>query len=76
MFTRDPAEPATNDQAERDLRMLKVHQKISGCYRSERGARNHAVLRTLIETARKQGRPVLDALRTEPADLNLRLTDS
>ncbi len=76
MFTRNPAVPATNNQAERDLRMLKAYLKISGCYRSERGARNHAVLRTLIETARKQGRPVLDALRADPEDLKLRLADS
>ncbi len=76
MFTRNPAVPATNEQAERDLRMLKAYLKISGCYRSERGARNHAALRTLIETARKQGRPVLDALRADPEDLKLRLADS
>ncbi len=76
MFTRNPAVPATNNQAERDLRMLKAYLKISGCYRSERGARNHAVLRTLIETARKQGWDVLDALRADPEELKLRLVDS
>ncbi len=76
MFTRNPAVPATNNRAERDLRMLKAYLKISGCYRSERGARNHAVLRTLIETARKQGWNVLDALRADPADLILSPADS
>ncbi len=76
MFTRNPAVPATNNRAERALRMLKAYLKISGCYRSERGARNHAALRTLIETARKQDRPVLDALRADPEDLKLRLVDS
>ncbi len=67
MFTRNPA---TNNQAERNLRMLKMHQKAYGGYRSG------AVLRTLIETARKQDQPVLDVLRTDPADLNLRPADS
>ncbi len=76
MFTRNPAVPATNNQAERDLRMLKASLKVSGCYRSERGARNHAVLRTLIETARKQGWNVLDTLRADPAELKLRPADS
>ncbi len=76
MFTRNPAVPATNNQGERDLRLLKVYLKISGCYRSERGARNHAVMRTLIETARKQGWNVLDALRADPEELKLRLVDS
>ncbi len=76
MFTRNPAVPATNNRAERALRMLKAYLKISGCYRSERGARNHAVLRTLIETARKQGWNVLDALRADPADLILSPADS
>ncbi len=76
MFTRNPAVPATNNRGERALRMLKASLKISGCYRSERGARNHAVMRTLIETARKQGWNVLDALRADPAELKLRLVDS
>ncbi len=76
MFTRNPAVPATDEQAERDLRMLKVYLKAYGCYRSERGARSCAVLRTLIETARKQDWNILDALRADPADLKLRPADS
>ncbi|MCY4007806.1 MAG: transposase, partial [Rhodobacteraceae bacterium] len=53
-FTRDPTVPATNNEAERALRPLKVQQKISGSFRSTTGARNHAVLRTVLDTARKQ----------------------
>ncbi len=48
-FTRDPAVPATNNEAERARRPLKVRQKISGSFRSAEGARNHAVLRTVLE---------------------------
>ena len=61
-FARDPTVPATNNEAERDLRMYKVQQKISGCYRSVAGAVAHANLRTLVETARKQNWNVLEAL--------------
>ncbi|MCY4005827.1 MAG: transposase [Rhodobacteraceae bacterium] len=67
-FTRDPAVPATNNAAERALRPLKVQQKISGSFRSEAGARNHAALRTMLDTARKQGRNLLETLRTPPEE--------
>ncbi len=65
-FTRDPAVPATNNEAERALRPLKVQQTISGSFRSEAGARNHAALRTILNTARKQGRNLLETLRAPP----------
>jgi len=68
-LTRDPAVPATNTAAERALRPLTVHQKISGSVRSAAGARNHAVLRTMLDTARKQGRNLLETLRTPPEEL-------
>ncbi len=68
-FTRDPAVPATNNEAERALRPLKVRQKISGSFRSAEGARNHAVLRTVLDTARKQGWNLLETLRTSPDEL-------
>ena len=47
--------PFTNNLTEQDLRMMKVQQKISGCFRSWGGARIFARHRTLISTARKQG---------------------
>ncbi len=72
-FTRDPAVPAPDNEAERALRPLKVRQKIPGSFRSETGARNHAALRTVLDTARKQGRNLLETLRTSPEELVARL---
>jgi hypothetical protein len=54
----------TNNQAERDLRMLKTQQKISGCFRSDAGAAAFARLRSELSTLRKQGVALLDALYT------------
>ena len=58
----DPRTPFTNNEAERDLRMAKLRQKISGGFRSERGAYNFARMRAVIATARKQGWNVLQTL--------------
>ena len=55
-------EIATNNEAERDLRMAKLRQKISGGFRSERGAYNFARMRAVIATARKQGWNVIQTL--------------
>ena len=61
-FLTDPQVPFTNNEAERDLRMMKLRQKISGGFRSRSGADDFAVLRTIIATAQKHGRDVVKAL--------------
>jgi transposase len=60
-FTADLAVPFDNNQAERDLRMAKLHQKISGTFRTEHGAQRFATVRSYIETGRKHGLYGLDA---------------
>lgn len=63
-FLDDLTIPFDNNQAERDLRLLKTQQKISGCFRSDAGADAFARLRSYLSTLRKQGVALLDALRT------------
>ena len=62
-FMYDYDIPFTNNQAERDLRMVKVHQKITGGFRSERGARNYALFRSYISTVKKHGLGVFEAIK-------------
>lgn len=61
-FLFDPDVPFTNNQGERDIRMEKVRQKISGCFRTLHGARVFARIRSYISTCRKQGRNIMDEL--------------
>jgi transposase len=68
-FLIDPLVPFTNNLAERDARMMKLRQKISGGFRSEGGAQEFGVIRSLISTATKQGWDVLKALTSEPQRL-------
>jgi transposase len=62
-FCHDFRAPFTNNQAERDIRLVKLQQKISGSWRTTAGARNFCAIRSYISTLRKNRRDVLGGLR-------------
>ncbi|SIR50597.1 transposase [Acidiphilium rubrum] len=65
-FLSNPAVPFTNNLAERDGRMMKLRQKISGGFRAVTGAEDFAVIRSFFSTAKKQQWDVLNAINAHP----------
>ena len=61
-FTADLRAPPDNNGTERDIRMAKLKQKVSGCLRTMTGARQFCAIRSYLSTAAKHGLGLFDAL--------------
>lgn len=63
MFIKNLRVPFDNNQAERDLRMVKVKTKVSECFRSEEGAQKYLTIMSYIGSARKHAINAFTAIR-------------
>jgi transposase len=79
LFFTDFNVPFDNNQAERDIRMFKVKQKVSGCFRTMDGARDFAIIMSYVGTARKHRVPGFIALKNAllgyPFSVNALMTE-
>jgi hypothetical protein len=61
-FLKKPEVPSDNNASERAIRKVKIKQKVSGCFRTEDGAKAFSVLHSIVETAKKNGNSKYKAL--------------
>jgi hypothetical protein len=61
-FTHDWRVPPNNNGSERDIRMIKLRQKVSGCLRTLAGAQQFCTIRSYLSTAAKHGKHSFDTL--------------
>ena len=61
-YLHEPDVPFTNNEAERAIRMPKVKQKVSGCFRAETGAQSYCTIRSYLDTMRKQAHDIFTVL--------------
>jgi len=61
-FMYDPSTPFHNNDSEKAIRQAKVKQKVSGCFRSKKGAKRYASILSVVETCKKQGLNVMDSI--------------
>ncbi len=62
LFIRNYDAPFTNNEAERDLRICKTRQKISGCFRSWPSVPDYCRIRSFLDTAKKRAKNIFDSL--------------
>ena len=63
-FIKDFRVAFDNNQAERDLRMIKTKTKVSGCFRTEEGIRNYLTVMSYVGTAKKHGKNAYEAIKS------------
>ena len=68
-FREDFAILFMNNQAEQEMRTMKLRMKFSGCFRAEQGPPDFAMLCSVLSTARKQGWNRIEALLKTPVEL-------
>ena len=69
LFIFNPEVALTNNLDERDIRPLKLKQKMLGCIRTRKGSKDFVILRNKIKTAQRQSWGMLSELQTYPQEL-------